>query len=412
MYDLMRPKTRHVAMIGAIMFAIITGLIAWYAVNHTDQPAHHPLGETSPGKTAAILPIEADTLIFWQPWDSPTPIMAQSLTTGTQTGILPYPDVDPVRWLAAPADQDAFHIIWLEQDERLRSAVVSPSGETLRGPITLDFQAMRDFSVLPHVQNQALVIWRTGDQQITIQQLDAAGRPGVATRLAVSQVKVIAASLDRTGTLYLGWISSSAPNVYTFYYQTLKPDNPELDAPVLLHTQELPPTAAITNLVFSLDSTHAYLAWEMVTAAPTAIRQQADLLAFPLDDPSQVTHIPLQLPQYTAHCARPTTTALAVGKLCQLATSPDSAAEIRWLTAASGQALDAALLIATSRAGQGWHPVMIVLQNGAALGYRVLSAQPADAGPPALSVSAAGQIVATWGGIDGVIPELYAVQLN
>lgn len=388
------------------MVAFIS-VIVWHGGKHNQSITVSTLGETPPGRSAAFLHTEQDTHLIWQPLDGATPLVMQSITTGSQAGILPYPDVNPTRWHVAPAENAMFHIVWEEQDGRLRSAVISASGETRRGPITLAFAATRDFTAISLTDNRLFVLWRSaGDQQFTGQIIDAAGRPGPDTPFSIPGLAGITATLDRAGLLHLGWLSSPAPNTFSFYHHTMHPESLSVESPTLLHTQDLASTQAITDMTLNLDETHGYLAWSVMTAEPANITHRAKLLAFPLGQPADTIVSDLRIPQRPAKC-RPASVVVAhVPDICDLATDIGPVTSLRWLSAAPRQH-HIGLLIAATYTPNGWQPGIIVLQNGAALGYRLLSPHPADAGAPVVSISTGGRIVAAWSGIDGVIPELY-----
>ncbi len=390
-----------------ILFSILTALAAgtrvtsdrfqWALVN--DRGAATPLDEPALlAQPLALFARSVDTPLTYTPLaESETPI-----------GILPYPDVNPRRWQVAPASASAYHIVWQEQDTRLRCALISIDGTTLRGPIELATSARPDFVTLPGEAGDLLVLWiNSRTAEINAVTIDSAGRPGPISSFTSQRIAHVAAARDQTGLIHAAWLTSPAPDQWTVFYQASAANLLSLDTPALLHTFTLAPGESITTLQMGLDDTHAYLFWSTTTAAqPDTERVQ--VISFPLGSPAAVTFSEVRLPDHFTPTATLPDLPI-VGGVDPVTMPPSHPAELRWPRPAPGQS--AALpLAAALRTADGWRPAVVYFQHGDLIGFQVIAPLPADAGPPVLLAS--GDLLAAWTGLDGVTPHLYTAQTD
>lgn len=412
-------------LIGAVLIpALIALLVALLVRTITTSsgayrwPQVRAQGETYAFRTAALLQSDTDQAIIWQPVsaesDAATPLIAQPIAQpGPTTGLLPYPDVMPERWQVAPASSESFHVVWLEHDERLRSALLAPYGETQRGPITLAFRAGRAFITAALPDHSLLVVWRSPDSgQVMAQIIDPAGRPDPSSTTALNQTEHIAVAVDHSGTLHFAWTEAGASGARTLYYQTATSDSLVLDAPSLIHTVELAPSESIAALLLGLDGTHAYLMWSITHADHPDI-ERVFVLAFPLGQPQHAPVSEIRIPQtpspYQTFAAD--TGPIALDRVRPLAADTELAAGLRWPLVGSGQNVVLPLAI-TYRTPSGWRPGVVYFQDGTPLGYQQIADHPADAGPPAIAVDPAGQLFAAWSGLSGTTSILYSAALT
>jgi hypothetical protein len=389
-----------------ILFSILSALAAgtrvtpghyrWALVN--DRGAATPLDE--PALLAQPLALFARSV------DTP-PAYYPLASDRTPTGILPYPDVNPRRWQVALASPSAYHVVWQEQDTRLRCALISTEGNTVRGPIELATSARPDFVTLPGEDGDLLVIWiNNRTAELSAATIDSAGRPGPISSFASQRIAHVAAARDQTGLIHTAWLSSPAPDQWTISYQASVANPLALDTPVPLYTFTLAPGESITTLQMGLDDTHVYLFWSTATAAqPDTERVQ--VISFPLGSPAAGTLSEVRLPDHFTPTG--TLTALPhVGRIDPVTVPPSHPAALRWPRPAPGQsALPLAVALRTT---DGWRPAVVYFQHGDLIGFQVIAPLPADAGPPALLAS--GDLLAVWTGLDGITPHLYTAQTD
>jgi hypothetical protein len=393
-------------VIWLLLFPILTALAAgsrttdslyqWAQI--TDHGAAAPLDEP------ALL--THPLALIGQPVTSPPPLAYQSLDSKRVTiGILSYSDVNPRRWQVAPADPFFYHIVWLEQDDRLRSALVSTTGETVRGPIDLVSGIRPDFVTLSLSDGQLFVLWtnaRTAEIGTLI--IDPAGRPGPIDNLPSERITRVAAGLDRAGTVHLAWLSSPTPDNWTIYYRASDTNPIIIDAPTLLHAFALTPGESIMAFKMGLDDTHGYLVWSTTTAAQPDV-EHVRVLAFLLDSPADVTLSELALPdRFTPSGLNMTT--LPVGQIDPLTETPSQPADLRWPRPAPGQHAVLPLAVAL-RTPEGWRPAVVYYRHGEALGFQIVAPLPADAGPPGLLADPSGDLVLAWTGLNNMTPHRY-----
>jgi hypothetical protein len=388
-----------------ILFSILTALAAgtrltpgryqWALVN--DRGAATPLDEAALlAQPLALFARSVDTPLAYYPLAGDR----------TPTGILPYPDVNPRRWQVALASRSAYHVVWQEQDTRLRCALISTAGTTVRGPIELATSARPDFVTLPGEDGDLLVIWiNNRTAELSAVTIDSAGRPGPISSFPSQRIAHVAAARDQTGLIHTAWLTSPAPDQWTIFYQASAANPLTLDASTPLYTYTLAPGESITTLQMGLDSTHVYLFWSTTTAAqPDAERVQ--VIRFPIDSPAAWTLSEVRLPDHFT----PTSTLAAlphVGRIDPVTAPASHLAGLRWPRPAPGQS-DALPLAVALHTADGWRPAVVYFQHGDLIGFQVIARLPADAGPPALLAS--GDLVAAWTGLDGITPHLYTAQ--
>ncbi len=388
-----------------ILFSILTALAAGTRVTPGRYAPVKDRGAAASLDEPALL--EQPLALIVRSGNSP---LAYHPLTGdpTPTAILPYPDVNPRRWQAGPASPDTYHIVWQEQDNRLRCALINTSGVTVRGPIELATSARPDFVTLPGADGDLLVIWiNNRTAELSAVTIDSAGRPGPISNFPSARITHIAAARDRAGLVHMAWLASPTPDQWTISYRASSPNPLVLDAPADLHTFTLAPGESIATLQLGLDDTHVYLIWSTTTAAQPDW-ERIQVIAFPLGSPADGTLSDVRLPDhFTPTQSLPPMP--RVGQIDPVTTSPSHPAALRWPRPAPGQNRVLPLAVAL-RTRDGWQPAVIYYQHGHQLGFQVIAPRPADAGPLVLLVS--GDIYAAWTGLDGIAPHLYTARLD
>jgi hypothetical protein len=345
--------------------------------------------------------------IIWRPRSSGGELLFQPLDpTATPTAILPYPDIEARRWQAIPAEAQSYNLIWLEQDGRLRSALIRDNGETLRGPIELAAAAEPDFVVTALPDGSAVVLWINSlRNQLSMVVIDRTGRPGPVSVPLSGPVRHIAAALDQAGALHLAWLSSSAAHEWSVYTLTGSAADLGSSNPYLLYEFSLTSQETVASVAMGLDRTHSYVFWSTTDAAQPEV-ERIQVLSFPLDHPEANILSEVQLPRQFKPDRKQTADDLTVGFVDLLAPSPGDPAALRWIAPAPGQhsILPAALALQTP---DGWRPGVVYFQDGALLGFQITAPDPADAGPPVLAVDAAGDLFLAWQGLTGALPHLF-----
>lgn len=331
-----------------------------------------------------------------------TPLVYQSF--GIRTGILPYADVKPRRWQAAPARPSAYHVVWLEQDARLRSALIGVDGETIRGPIDLASSIEPDFATLALFDGSLLVFWLDDGVANTL-IIDSAGRPGPDSRLSPVRLAGITAALDQSSMVHVAWLASPAPGRWDVRYQVSAPGAVRLDSPSVLHTLTLSPGESLTTFRIGLDRTHGYLFLGTSSAEQPDV-EHVRVLSFQLDSPAAVSTSDLLLPDHFTPSG-PSLELLYIGRMDPVTDTPSHPAALRWPRPAPGQ--HAILPLAVSlRTLDGWRPGIVYFQAGDLLGFQVIAPLPADSGPPSLLVEPSGDLHLAWVGLDGTTPRLFS----
>lgn len=401
----MRSSRVDVTMAG--LAALLAVLVAAVAAARTAGPVEYWPDVRDFGAVRAFsasdLLADAQTAIIWQPHESDTPLVYQPVEkNSTAVGILPYTDLSPVRWQTVPAGADRFHIVWLEQDARLRSALITTTGETIRGPITLTARTSH-FAVVPFSGERASVLWINDSAgQLASAVIDANGRPGPTTTSPAIRLDRLAARADQEEVLHVAWLTPSAPHTWTLYYQNAAA--PLLDAPVVLHSLALSAEETLLSFDLGLDHTHGYVTWSVAsTRQPDA--ERIFVLAFPLDQPVAGRAAELRLPDDFAPMTGIPGSDLAVGSV-DTTIPGDDAAALRWPQPAPGDhtVLPIAVAVHTT---DGWRPAVAYFKNGRRVGFQVAAHFPADAGPVSVSVDQAGSLHLAWTGLNDAVPHLY-----
>jgi hypothetical protein len=402
-------RTRH-WVIGLIVLAI---LVAWWVAMRAAETDYQwsqvdDLGPTMPLSAPSLL--SPPLAVIRQTSVPGAPLIYQPLNTGRSVPILSYPDVNPRQWQAAFARDDAYHVVWLEPDNRLRSALIAAHGETQRGPIMLAADVQPDFVTLTLADGRLLVVWiaaRTGDLNALV--IDAAGRPGPVSTPILGGVVRIAAALDHAERVHLAWLTAPAPAQWEMRYQVSGVYPVAIDTPITLHTFRLAPGESLTSFRMGLDNTHGYLFWGTTTAEQPDI-ERLQMLSFPLDASADVRVLDLVLPKDF----QPSEQTLAYGHVGRIAlpeSKPGHAAALRWPRPASGQSAVFPLALAV-RTSDGWRPGIVYFRQGEMLGHQIVAPWPADAGPPALWADPSGNLYLVWAGLRNTSPHLYVASTN
>jgi hypothetical protein len=328
--------------------------------------------------------------------------------TSTAIGLIDYPDVQPYRWRAAPAEGASYHLVWVEKDGGLFSAQISAAGETLRGPITLAENAAPHFITLPYGDDRLLLLWSDNSTgRLMFNSLDPTGLPFLESKPLDSRVGTFAAAVDRRDTLHLAWLQSRTPGAWTVQYQAVPiNDAITLDAPSELYTITLEPEATLASIALGLDQTHAYLVWG-IRYASAPDDEQVHVLHFPLERPDLSTVQPLRLPP-----AFDPRNMSAWGPVAPAAVTGTAPAALRWVDVPPGQypVLPVALAVQTTR---GWRPAVVYFQGGDSLGFQRVADLPADAGPIQAAIDEVGALHVAWTGlVDDTTPHLYTSRYN
>ena len=392
----------------AALLAVLVAAVA--ATRATDTIEYWPdVRDYGPARALHAPEFLADTqqaAIIWQPRVSDTPLVYQSVEkNSTPTGILPYSDLTPIRWQTVPAGVDVFHVIWLEQDARLRSALINTTGETIRGPITLTAQASHGFATVPISGGRALVLWINDSAgQLASNVIDSDGRPGPTTTSLANRLYRFAVRMDQEEALHTAWLTPSAPHAWTIYYQASATTAPTLDVPEILHLLTLSAEEALLSFDMGLDHTHGYITWSVAsTRQPDT--ERVYVLAFPLDQPTTNRVMELRLPDNFAPTTNIPGSDLAIGRV-DTTIPGDDAAALRWPQPAPGQHSILPIAVAV-RTTDGWRPANAYFKDGRRIGFQVAVSYPVNGGPLSLSVDQAGSLHLAWIGLNDATPHLY-----
>ena len=193
-------------------------------------------------------------------WRTDAALVYQTLDgSHAQQEILRYPDVHPRRWQVAPAERGRYHIVWLEDNNRLRSALISTDGETLRGPILLADAIRPDFVTVPAGESLIVVWINDHADEVNALAIDPAGRPGPITNIPVNRVSRVAAARDEANTLHLAWLTAPTPGTWAVHYQAVSATSLNMNSPITMQSLSLAPGESITGLEMNLDVSHGYI---------------------------------------------------------------------------------------------------------------------------------------------------------
>jgi hypothetical protein len=395
-----------------LWIALVSILVAVTAANRAapknyQWPRIQDRGGTYAMSSPAFVLTIQDQALIWRPSRADTPLTYLPLAgTGAAVPIVPYSDVEPLRWEAVPAGPSTFHLTWLERDGRLRSALLDAEGQTIRGPIELAPDARPDYVALPLPDGGSLVLWiGAGQDQLALSRIDQDGRPGSTSRPLSARIDHMAAALDRENVVHLVWLASSSPSTWVIYYQSTSATDFRVDAPEPLYTFTLTPEESVASFAIGLDGTHGYVFWSTVAAAQPDV-ERVHVLAFPLDQPANVMESDLQLPPHFSPSEDVRAADLTIGRVGQLAPAPRPSAELRWPRPAPSQHTILPVAVAL-RTPDGWRSGVVYCQDGSALGFQIVAALPADAGPPSISADPSGTLHLAWSGLQGSLPHLF-----
>ncbi len=314
-------------------------------------------------------------------WRTDAALVYQTLDgSHAQQEILRYPDVHPRRWQVAPAERGRYHIVWLEDNNRLRSALISTDGETLRGPILLADAIRPDFVTVPAGESLIVVWINDHADEVNALAIDPAGRPGPITNIPVNRVSRVAAARDEANTLHLAWLTAPTPGTWAVHYQAVSATSLNMNSPITMQSLSLAPGESITGLEMSLDVSHGYILLG-TSDAQTPDEEHVRVLSFPLGSPASV----------------------------QFANLSPSGYALRWPRPAPGQHPTLALAVQV-RTRDGWRPAVVTFSQGSTVDFDVAAPLPANSGPPALLADPSGSLILAWTGLDGVEPHLYVTR--
>ncbi|MBI5960571.1 MAG: hypothetical protein HY866_17665 [Chloroflexi bacterium] len=400
---------RRSKLILPILCAVISAAIAGISLKPAagGWPEIQSHGATYALEEPAWLKSSESLAILWRPIGATTPLTYQRMDSiESPVDLLPYADLEPRRWQAVPADEGMNHLVWLEKNDRLRSALLDAQGQTIRGPIELASNVKPGFAILEQRDHSVMVFWINQRQdQAAALQIDPAGRPGPVQNPITGRVSFLAAGIDvgHENQMTLAWLSSSTPREWTINYQTFHSSGLEINTSETLYRFTLNADESIASFSLGMDHTHNYIFWSLHNAQ-SPDTERAFVLALPSSD---LTVTEILLPEQFTPSRRLTGNGLNIGRIQPVTQLPDSPAALRWLRPAHDQ--QAVLPVALAlRTENGWQPGIIYFQNGKLLGFQVVSNQPADAGPPALAVSAGGDLVLAWSGLKEAVPHLYS----
>jgi hypothetical protein len=329
---------------------------------------------TSLQRPAFLFSAYYDALI-WQPEQQDTSLTYMSLTNGESYPILPYPDVIPQDWQAAPADDNNYHVVWLEMDGRLRSALIDPQGQTVRGPVELAPQIQSNFIALPY-QGKLLVFWLSRSA-LMLTEIDGSGLPHAEATLISGRFNFLAGGITNDGIIHLAWLTATEANTWAVHYQSTPYPVQEFDPRSLL-SFHLEPGDTVARLSMGLDTRYAYL-FLSATSATTPQEEHIQVLSFPFDQPITAEIYEVVLSENTP---------------------------LRWISPSDGQhsLLRTAAAVKTP---EGWRPAIVYFQAGTLQDFEIVASQPANAAPPIVGIDSEGQPYLAWSGLDGAIPTLY-----
>ncbi len=292
------PKLfRNLTAALCVLIAVVTGWIAGARVQvpphrWPDQATYAP---ADPLSDAAFMLTLRQRALIWEPADPAVPFAYQSLDDREhETGLLLYGTINPQMWASVPAQADAFHLVWIDTDNHLRSALVHTSGDTLRGPVNVLERAPGDITLVPASNGTARIFWRAADGTIMSLPLDSEGRPGRTTTHTPSHVQRFAVAADDDLNLHAIWLTAEKPGIWQIMTQRFDSTAAE-DNPRLLYSFALPDHASIATLDLGLDRRYGY-AILGTTHATQPDAEQITVITFPLVAPGETRITDLILP--------------------------------------------------------------------------------------------------------------------
>lgn len=396
------------ALFLCLLIAVAIGAAASTHVQNTASYAWPDIADHGPASAfsnATILSLHDDHVLIWHPLDNPAPLTFESLAAARSIPIISYDDVHPHRWQAVYIGEK-YHLTWQETGGLLRSALIQTDGNTIRGPVELSTGIGNDVITLPAPNGHALVLWTTSNTnaQLASLILDPDGRPGPITIHPVHRVKHVDAVRDMEQRLHVAWLTSPTPDTYAIHYHHTADETLTIDDATTLHTFPLVPDAAISSFALGLDHTFGYVVLG-ITSAVQPDKERIEIIAFPLRQPQTITHSVLELPATIQVSATTLESALVTGAIAVL--QPDApATALRWPRVASGQH-DTMVLALAIKADNDWQPGIVYFQDGTPRGYQIITAQPANAGPPQIHITDGHNLLLTWLGLQDTVPHRY-----
>ncbi|MBZ0295489.1 MAG: hypothetical protein K8L99_23225 [Anaerolineae bacterium] len=181
-----------------------------------------------------------------------------TVSGASETTVLPLPPVHPYNQRLFPAGEGSSHLLWLDADAnfetQLFAAYLTPDLQVARGPVPVTDQVVRRYAALPNGDGSLTVIWSGGllaEPGLYMQQIDDAGRPSTATRLATgADWPALARSND--SVMHFFWYQ---PADRTLQYAILQ----ESLSASTVGTLDLQPGDRLQGITAGLDNTHLYL---------------------------------------------------------------------------------------------------------------------------------------------------------
>lgn len=314
-----------------------------------------------------------------------------AIETGATITILPYPDVQPQAWRALPASAESIHLIWLEADQRLRSAIIQVDGTTLRGPVTLAQTARPGFQAIGR-DCEAVIIWQpqAGDPYVaTI--LDHEGRPRNIGIPAISQGPSALAH-SNSHTLSIAWAKQQTPSEYEIRISTVQtvPQQQAAYRPVAV--VQLAPTESIEQISIAAEESFVHILWTITDAQYPGQVRATYLATVPAgeDDPVRVQTLDF---------------GYMTGDNAQLL----AAEGVRWVS------LSASLehhvwLSASLRTADGWRPALAPVRDAQVDTLTSIAERPANAAPPIVTWGTNNTMWIAWKGLVRNLPHLFIAQ--
>ncbi len=188
----------------------------------------------------------------------------------SQTVVQPLPPIHPYAQQVMPAGDDNLHLLWLDDngsgETRLYDAEISSALELDRGPTLVSEQSAHRFTVVPGEDGDLWVISSGGlvaEPDLYIRDVDAVGRPRLADNdRLVEDADWPTAVRRNDGTVDLFWIAPSDGQVFHAGLKDGETQNPQsITSTVPLDTGD-----RLDSFSAALDSTHAYLFWNITRA--------------------------------------------------------------------------------------------------------------------------------------------------
>lgn len=286
-------------------------------------------------------------LLAWA--DGPS-IHTRTLSTGGELSLSQtvYTGHTPWKPTLIPAVNGEWHLLWRDLDTyttpQLFSALISSTGQLLRGPITIPSDGISTYVAAPGDGGTAVIIWADLDNRPTLygQQIDAQGRPSAAPPTIIThnaENPAIARAADGTWyTIWLAWPSSALGNpasrmvTVATSTRTLPWQSPEIHNIGQYAQPAL--TTYVETLSVGLDHTTGYVFLSQRDAA--SHQAETHVYTFTLDTPASApTVMPVELPASVPSEPQTVETGFNTGPAWPLPT--DAMRSVAWPAPAAGQ---------------------------------------------------------------------------